>query len=79
MQTIVASSNLHGITPQSTDPNWSELDPVPAMPEKVENRRTRAWLSVGSEIEWSEVIRVWSDERIERNICGVRWASVDRV
>ena len=28
-----ASSNPHGTTPQSTDSNYSESDPLPAMPE----------------------------------------------
>ena len=39
MRTAIASSNPHGMIPQSTDPDWSESDPLPAMLETVENRR----------------------------------------
>ena len=36
-------------------------------------------VSSGGGGEWREVVRVCSGERMERNICGVGWVSMDRV
>ena len=55
MWTAIASSNPHGMTLQSTDLDWSESDPLPAMAEKAENR---AEMSSGGGWERSEVARV---------------------
>ncbi|EMS55011.1 Serine/threonine-protein kinase CTR1 [Triticum urartu] len=39
MRTAIASSNPHETTPQSTDPDWSESNSLPAMAEKAANRQ----------------------------------------
>ena len=49
MQTAIASSNPHGMTPQSTDPDWSESDPLPAMPETTGNHCRLALVAEGVE------------------------------